>query len=130
MIGAFCSHNMGLDDAGASILLQSTWGRMALHRAVESRPVMAAGMMTGECVGRLITRAVAATAVRDAAAGRRICGKTREGKFQIKRKTRVDRMRAKLKTVQEEMWRRMQCRPILGHSWHSEPRRPDVGEGC
>jgi RNA-directed DNA polymerase len=36
-----------------------------------------------------------------------ICGKTREGKFQIKRKTRADRMRAKLKMVQEEMWRRM-----------------------
>jgi hypothetical protein len=26
--------------------------RMALYRAVESRPVMAAGMMTRECVGR------------------------------------------------------------------------------
>jgi hypothetical protein len=43
--------------------------RMALYRAVESRPVMAAGMMTRECVGRKIIRAVAA--VRDAAAGRR-----------------------------------------------------------
>jgi hypothetical protein len=29
------------------------WGaRMALYRAVESRPVMAARMMTRECVGR------------------------------------------------------------------------------
>jgi RNA-directed DNA polymerase len=36
-----------------------------------------------------------------------ICGKTRVGKFQIKRKTRADRMRAKLKLIQEEMWRRM-----------------------
>jgi RNA-directed DNA polymerase len=36
-----------------------------------------------------------------------ICGKTRQGKFQIKRKTRADRMRAKLKMVQEEMRRRM-----------------------
>jgi len=36
-----------------------------------------------------------------------ICGKTRAGKFQIKRKTRHDRMRAKLKTIKEEMWRRM-----------------------
>ena len=36
-----------------------------------------------------------------------ICGKTRQGKFQIKRKTRRDRMRAKLKMVQEEMRRRM-----------------------
>jgi RNA-directed DNA polymerase len=36
-----------------------------------------------------------------------ICGKTRAGKFQIKRKTRADRMRAKLKMLKEEMWRRM-----------------------
>src|ERR687888_71133 len=36
-----------------------------------------------------------------------ICGKTRGGKFQIKRRTRRDRMRAKLKMIKEEMWRRM-----------------------
>jgi len=36
-----------------------------------------------------------------------ICGKTRAGKFQIKRKTRRDRLQAKLKMVQEEMRRRM-----------------------
>src|SRR4051812_33835687 len=36
-----------------------------------------------------------------------ICGKTRSGKFQIKRKTRGDRMRAKLKMIKAEMWRRM-----------------------
>jgi len=36
-----------------------------------------------------------------------ICGKTRAGKFQIQRKTRRDRMIAKLKMVQEEMRRRM-----------------------
>src|SRR5207248_7721699 len=36
-----------------------------------------------------------------------ICGKTRAGKFQTKRKTRRDRMRAKLKMIKEEMWRRM-----------------------
>jgi hypothetical protein len=30
---------------------------MALYRAVESRPVMAPGMMTGECVGREILKA-------------------------------------------------------------------------
>ena len=36
-----------------------------------------------------------------------ICGKTRAGKFQIKRKTRADRMRAKLKMIKAEMWRRM-----------------------
>jgi len=81
VIGDFCSHNMGLDDAGASILLSpivaveqsrserdrhrflmrppcaiarhaAVGPRMALYRAVESRPVMAAGMMTRECVGR------------------------------------------------------------------------------
>jgi group II intron reverse transcriptase/maturase len=36
-----------------------------------------------------------------------ICGKTRAGKFQIKRRTRADRMRAKLKMIKEEMRRRM-----------------------
>ena len=36
-----------------------------------------------------------------------ICGETQTGKFQIKRKTRRDRMRAKLKMIKEEMWRRM-----------------------
>src|SRR5881398_2812610 len=36
-----------------------------------------------------------------------ICGKTRAGKFQIKQKTRRDRMRAKLKMIKEEMWWRM-----------------------
>jgi RNA-directed DNA polymerase len=36
-----------------------------------------------------------------------ICGKTRAGKFQIKRKTRRDRMRTKLKMIKHEMWRRM-----------------------
>src|SRR5271169_4292204 len=44
-----------------------------------------------------------------------ICGKTRQGKFQIKRKTRSDRMRAKLKMIKEEMWRRMhQPIPVQG----------------
>jgi RNA-directed DNA polymerase len=36
-----------------------------------------------------------------------ICGKSRKGKFLIKRKTRQDRMRAKLQRVKEEMRRRM-----------------------
>jgi transposase len=36
-----------------------------------------------------------------------ICGKTRAGKFQIKRKTRRDRMRAKLKMIKEEMSKRL-----------------------
>jgi RNA-directed DNA polymerase len=36
-----------------------------------------------------------------------ISGKTRSGKFLLKRKTRRDRMRAKLRMIKEEMWRRM-----------------------
>src|SRR6476620_6076336 len=49
-----------------------------------------------------------------------ISGKTRSGKFLLKRKTRRDRMRAKLRMIKEEMWRRMH-QPIyqqgkwLGH---------------
>jgi RNA-directed DNA polymerase len=35
-----------------------------------------------------------------------ICGKTRSGKFQIKRKTRADRMRAKLRMIKDELRRR------------------------
>jgi len=49
-----------------------------------------------------------------------ICGKTRAGKFQVKRKTRRDRMRAKLRMIKEEMWRRMhQPIPAQGEwLWH------------
>src|SRR5438552_3355681 len=49
-----------------------------------------------------------------------IWGKTRQGKFQIKRKTRRDRMHAKLKMIKEEMWRRMhQPIPKQGQwLWH------------
>jgi RNA-directed DNA polymerase len=49
-----------------------------------------------------------------------ICGKTRAGKFQIKRTTRRDRMRAKLRMITEEMRRRMhQPIPIQGKwLWH------------
>jgi group II intron reverse transcriptase/maturase len=36
-----------------------------------------------------------------------ICGRTRQGKFQLQRKSRRDRMRAKLSTVKEELRRRM-----------------------
>jgi len=36
-----------------------------------------------------------------------ICGRTRRGKFLIHRRTRRDRMRAKLKEIKEELWRRM-----------------------
>jgi RNA-directed DNA polymerase len=36
-----------------------------------------------------------------------ICGKSRSGKFLIKRRTRRDRMKAKLRAIKEELWRRM-----------------------
>jgi RNA-directed DNA polymerase len=36
-----------------------------------------------------------------------ICGKTRRGKFQVKRKTRRDRMQAKLQAIKQELRRRM-----------------------
>jgi RNA-directed DNA polymerase len=46
-----------------------------------------------------------------------ICGKTRQGKFQLKRKTRRDRMLAKLRMLKTELWRRMhQPIPAQG-SW-------------
>jgi RNA-directed DNA polymerase len=41
-----------------------------------------------------------------------ICSKTRAGRFQIQRKTRADRMRAKLQEIKQEMRRRMH-QPIL-----------------
>jgi len=41
-----------------------------------------------------------------------ICGKSRQGYFLIKRKSRRDRMRAKLKSIKEELRRRMHA-PIL-----------------
>jgi hypothetical protein len=52
-----------------------------------------------------------------------ICGKTRSAKFLLIRKTRRDRMRAKLRRLKQEMWRRMH-HPIpqqgkwLGHVVH------------
>jgi len=36
-----------------------------------------------------------------------ICGRTRKGKFQVKRKSRCDRMQTKLKEIKEELRRRM-----------------------
>src|SRR5215468_1088054 len=49
-----------------------------------------------------------------------ICGKSRQGAFQLKRKTRRDRMRAKLRAVKQEMRRRMhQPIPEQGRwLWH------------
>jgi RNA-directed DNA polymerase len=44
-----------------------------------------------------------------------MCGNTRQGKFQIKRKTRRDRMRAKLEEIKRELRRRMhQPIPVQG----------------
>jgi group II intron reverse transcriptase/maturase len=37
-----------------------------------------------------------------------ICGQSRRGRFLVKRKTRRDRMRAKLRMIKEEMWQRAQ----------------------
>lgn len=36
-----------------------------------------------------------------------ICGRSRKGKFLLRRKSRIDRMRAKLSELKEELWRRM-----------------------
>ena len=36
-----------------------------------------------------------------------ICGRSRRGSFLLKRKSRRDRVRAKLKEIKEELWRRM-----------------------
>jgi group II intron reverse transcriptase/maturase len=36
-----------------------------------------------------------------------ICGRSRKGKFQLKRKSRRDRMQAKLSEITEELWQRM-----------------------
>jgi RNA-directed DNA polymerase len=45
-----------------------------------------------------------------------ICGRSRKGKFQLKRKSRRDRMRAKLSEIKEELRRRMhQPIPIQGY---------------
>jgi RNA-directed DNA polymerase len=44
-----------------------------------------------------------------------ICGKSHQGRFLVHRKTRRDRMRAKLKDVKEALWRRMhQPIPVQG----------------
>ena len=44
-----------------------------------------------------------------------ICGKSRQGRFLLKRKSRRDRMRAKLKTIKQELKRRMhQPIPVQG----------------
>jgi hypothetical protein len=79
-----------------------------------------------------------------------ICGKTRSGKFQIKRKTRADRMRAKLKMIKRRcggactnrsLFREngcatsltatstiMQCQPMLMHCMCSGTISPTSGD--
>src|SRR5262249_17622380 len=81
-----------------------------------------------------------------------ICGKTHAGKFQVKRKSRRDRMLAKLRMVKEEMRGpctslsrfkgsgfgmscaatsiTTRCRRTVERSWHSGPRSPKAGIGC
>jgi RNA-directed DNA polymerase len=49
-----------------------------------------------------------------------ICGKSRQGKFQLQRKTRRDRLQAKLRMIKTAMWQRMhQPIPVQGKwLWH------------
>jgi len=78
-----------------------------------------------------------------------ICGQSRRGKFLLKRKSRRDRMRAKLRDVKEQLRRgctspspnkgngcgrssavsspTMQCRPMLAHSRPSDTTSPNCG---
>src|SRR5262249_39707867 len=66
-----------------------------------------------------------------------ICGRTRKGKFQLKRKSRRDRMRTKLREIKEELWRRMHQpipeQGVLAGAGHSGllriPRRADQLSG-
>jgi hypothetical protein len=76
-----------------------------------------------------------------------ICGRSRRGRFALKRKSRGDRMRAKLKEIKEEMRRRrhqpipeqgrwlrrslniMQCRQTVEHSSGSGTASPIFGGG-
>jgi RNA-directed DNA polymerase len=47
-----------------------------------------------------------------------ICGKTRSGQFQIKRKSRPDRMRAKLRKIKATLrWCMHQPIPVQGNGW-------------
>jgi group II intron reverse transcriptase/maturase len=46
-----------------------------------------------------------------------ICGKTRQGRFQLQRKTRGDRMRAKLREIKEELRRRMHWPVPIQGKW-------------
>src|SRR6266851_613777 len=46
-----------------------------------------------------------------------ICGKSRKGKFLIKRKTRRDRMRAKLRTIKQELRRRLHQPIAMQGKW-------------
>jgi ribosomal protein S14 len=55
--------------AGRDVAQRGRRPRRRCSAGGRSHPVMATAMMTRECVGRKIVRAVAVTAVRDAAAG-------------------------------------------------------------
>jgi group II intron reverse transcriptase/maturase len=49
-----------------------------------------------------------------------ICGKSRQGRFQLKRKTRSDRMRSKLQDIKAELRRRMHLPIPIQGKWLSE----------
>jgi len=48
---------------------------------------------------------------------RHYCGKTRDGRFVLKRKTRADRMRRKLKALRQQLRRRMHDTVSSQHQW-------------
>jgi hypothetical protein len=60
-----------------------------------------------------------------------ICGKSRQGTFQLKRKTRRDRMRAKLRAVKQEMRRRMhQPIPLQGNGCSRSSAATSITTPC
>src|SRR5262249_51870283 len=60
-----------------------------------------------------------------------ICGHTRKGKFQLRRKSRRDRMRAKLSQVKENLRRRMHQPKGGGQGERGRAKHaPDPGSGA
>ena len=60
-----------------------------------------------------------------------ICGRTRKGKFQLKRKTRRDRMRAKLKKIKAELRERMHQRsPNRDDGWRKSSEASTTTTPC
>src|SRR5260370_38760609 len=98
---------------------------MALYRAVESRPVMAAGMMTRECVGRKSIRVVPVAAVSDAASDRRT-GPLQRGP--VGRQPGRSSWSPSIQNVQIGIIEREQARLLGGGP--NGPVRMEVGLGC